>query len=90
MQQLYNVATNQILTIVEPRRPVLALETSPGGIIGTLSADTNQLYQLHVSEDLASWSVLTNITTDASGTAAWSDSAAAPQGGRFYKAMKTP
>jgi hypothetical protein len=91
VQELSNVATNQMLTITEPRRPVLALEATPAGFTGTLKADTNQTYQVHASDDLpAGWTVLTNIVTDATGTAYWSDSGLSPQGRRFYKAVKAP
>jgi hypothetical protein len=91
VQELSNVATNQILTITEPRRPVLALEATPSGFTGTLNADGEQTYQVQASEDLAAgWTVLTNITTDKNGTAYWSDSAVSPQGRRFYKAVKAP
>jgi hypothetical protein len=91
VQELSNVATNQMLTITEPRRPVLALEATPTGFTGTLNADGEQTYQVQASEDLAAgWTVLTNITTDKNGTAYWSDSAVSPQGRRFYKAVRTP
>jgi len=91
VQELSNVAVNQILLITEPRRPVLALEATPTGFTGTLNADSEQSYQIHASEDLAAgWTVLTNITTDQNGTAYWSDSAVSPQGRRFYKAVKAP
>ncbi len=90
VQELSNVATNRMLIITEPRRPVLALEATPAGFTGTLKADTNQTYQIHASDDLsAGWTVLTNITTDANGTAYWTDLVPAPQGRRFYKALKT-
>ena len=91
VQEIPNVATNQMLTVVEPRRPVLALEATPTGFTGMLKADTNQTYQVHASDDLTTgWTVLTNVTSDATGTAVWSDSAPAPHGRRFYKAVKTP
>jgi hypothetical protein len=91
VQELINVAPNQILTVIEPRRPVLTLAATPTGFTGTLKADTNQTYQVHASDDLAGgWTVLTNVTSDANGTAYWSDSAVSPQGRRFYKAVKAP
>ncbi|MEI6782924.1 MAG: FG-GAP-like repeat-containing protein [Verrucomicrobiota bacterium] len=91
VQELTNVTANQILTVTEPRRPVLALAASPVGFTGVLRADTNLTYQVHAADDLAlGWTVLTNITSDATGTAYWSDPAPPPQGRRFYKALKTP
>lgn len=91
VQELSNVTKNQILTIIEPRRPVLALEATPAGFIGTLKADTNQTYQVRASEDPeAGWTVLTNITSDATGTGFWLDPVSTPQGRRFYKAAKAP
>jgi len=91
VQELSNVATKQMLTIVEPRRPVLTLEATPAGSTGALKADPNQTYQIHASDDVTTgWTILTNITSDVTGTAYWSDTAPSPQGYRFYKAVKTP
>ncbi len=91
VQDLRNLASNQILTIVEPRRPLLALQAAPTGVTGTLRADTNQVYQVLVANDLAAgWTVLTNLTTDTNGIARWLDTPTAPQGRRFYKALKWP
>jgi hypothetical protein len=91
VQELNNVAANQILTITEPRRPVLTLGATPSGFTGSLKADPNQSYQVHASEDPSSgWIVLTNITADATGVANWLDPIPSPQGRRFYKAVKAP
>lgn len=70
---------------------MLALAATPAGFTGSLKADANTAYDVQVLDDLgAVWSVLTNITTDVTGTAIWSDAVQSPQGRRFYKAVKTP
>jgi len=84
VQQLANVAANQILTIVEPRRPVLTA-TAPGA--GTLSADPNRTYVIYFSEDLGNWTALPSVTTDAQGTTTWTDPGATGSSKRFYKAQ---
>jgi enediyne biosynthesis protein E4 len=91
VQELKNVAADQILEVIEPRRPVLAVAVTPTLVTGTLTGDTNQVYQVQMSDDLAvGWTVLTNVTTDASGQGNWLDSGVAPQGRRFYKAVRSP
>jgi len=91
VQELSNVARNQMLTIVEPRRPMLTLEPAPAGFTGTLNADPNVAYDIHASDAPdTGWTVLTNITTDATGTAYWSDPVPSPTGHRFYKATRAP
>ena len=74
VQESTNVAADQILTIIEPRRPVLAVAVTPTQVTGTLTGDTNQVYELQVSNDLdAGWTALTTVTTDASGKGNWTD-----------------
>jgi len=91
VQEMTNVAVDQFLTVIEPRRPVLTVAVTPTQVTGTLTGDTNQVYQLQVSDDAATgWTVMTNVTTDASGKGDWTDAAVAPQDRRFYKAVKTP
>lgn len=88
VQELYNVAANQFLTVFEPRRPVLAVVVTPTQVTGTLTGDTNQIYQIQASDDLGSgWTNLSTITTDANGQGTWTDAVVPPQGSRFYKAM---
>jgi hypothetical protein len=91
VQEIPNLPANQIISITEPRRPVLAVGVTPTQVTVTLKGDTNQVYQILGSDDLgAGWTVLTNATTDATGTACCADPGIAPQSCRFYKAVRTP
>jgi hypothetical protein len=55
---------------------------------GTRQGDPSTAYELHFSDDLATWSLLATVTTDATGAAIWSDPAPAAAG-RFYQARRT-
>jgi hypothetical protein len=91
VQELTNVPADQILTITEPRRPVLTVAVTPAGVTGTITGDPNTGYEIDVSDDLATgWTLLTTATTGANGTTGWSDPGPAPQGRRFYKAGNAP
>jgi hypothetical protein len=91
VEEFANVPADQILTITEPRRPVLAVAVTPAQVTGTLTGDPNQGYDIDFSDDLAAgWTLLTPVTTDANGTATWSDPAPVPQGRRFYMALRAP
>ncbi len=87
---LANVAPGQILEITEDRRPVLTLATTASAVVGTLKGERNQVYQVLVSADLASWAMFTNVTANSLGRAYWSDSTSVEEGCRFYKAQMTP
>jgi hypothetical protein len=88
VQQFAYVAVNQILTITEPRRPLLTvISMLPQRLDGTLKADPNASYDILVSADLATWTPLTTVTTDGAGGATWSDTAVATEAIRFYRAV---
>jgi hypothetical protein len=90
VQELTNVAADQILEVIEPRRPVLAfLDLSPSKVDGSLQADAGISYVVEFSEDLASWTELATVTTDASGVAAWSDTSSPLATHRYYKASRS-
>jgi hypothetical protein len=91
VQELANVVPDQILEVIEPRRPLLAVAVTPTQVTGTITADPNQTYQIHVSDNLAAgWTLLTPVTTDPNGAASWSDPGPAPQARRFYRANGAP
>ena len=95
VQELTNVAVDQILPVTEPRRPILSVvRLTPAGLEGTLVGDPNTGYQIRSSDDLgagvAGWTARAIVTTDANGSAPWSDPGLAPQGRRFYQAEKAP
>jgi hypothetical protein len=90
VQELTNVAPEQILEVIEPRRPVLALlALSPSRVDGSLQADPALAYVIEASDDLASWTVLATVTTDASGVATWSDTSSPLAAHRYYKASRS-
>lgn len=84
------MAADQILPVTEPRRPILSVKGITAlGVEGTLTGDPNQAYQVQASDDLASgWTLLTPVTTDSGGQGNWTDASVAPQGRRFYQAVK--
>jgi len=90
VQELTNIASDQILEVIEPRRPVLAfLDLSPSKVDGSLQADPGTSYVVEFSGDLASWTVLATVTTDASGEATWSDTSSPLATHRYYKASRS-
>jgi hypothetical protein len=90
VQELTNIASDHILEIIEPRRPVLALlDLSPSKVDGSLRADPATDYVIEASDDLASWTELATVTTDASGIATWSDTSSPPAAHRYYKASRS-
>jgi len=83
------VVPDQIIEVIEPRRPLLAVAVTPTQVTGTLTGDPNTTYEIHSTDDLAAgWTLLTTVTTNANGKASWSDAGPAPQGHRFYKANR--
>lgn len=86
VQELSNVPAKQMLTIVEPRRPVLTVKVTGTGVNGSLRADPNSTYQMQMSGDLTTWNNQGTVTTDAQGVGTWSDSGAAGVSHRFYRA----
>jgi hypothetical protein len=79
---------NQALTIVEPRRPVLALKITSGQVSGTIQGDPDQAYQVRVSANLTDWGGVADVTTDTTGFATWADSTPLSERPRFYGAVK--
>ncbi|MHB1309865.1 MAG: FG-GAP-like repeat-containing protein, partial [Limisphaerales bacterium] len=92
VQELANVAANQILTVIEPRRPVLQVAVAnTGSVSGTLRGDPAKTFEVWSSDDLVTWTVLTTVTADATGAVTWSDPNPAVGTCRAYKAsLKTP
>lgn len=87
VQEFTDVAADQILSITEPRRPVVSVTTvSSTRVEDSVRGDPNTAYQVEVSTDLGTWESLGGITTDATGNGAWSE--ANPPAGtrRFYRA----
>ncbi len=57
VQELTKVAADQILTITEPRRPILAgvFRESDGSFLLSVTADPNQRVKIYSSDDLTDW-----------------------------------
>jgi hypothetical protein len=92
VQELKGVATDQFLTITEPGgQPRLSIVVQPEGLQFKLVGDLGTSYRIERSSDLTTWQPLTTVTiTSADGAAAFSDTAAAAQARRFYRAVAQP
>lgn len=88
VQELKDVAVDQLLTITEPRRPVLGITPSATQVDGRLTADPNVPYEVRVSENMSEWSLLTTVTTDGEGKGSWTDPGAGGSAARFYRAVR--
>jgi hypothetical protein len=85
VQELSNVAVDQILTLWEP--PALAAAVQPdGACVLSVRAEPNRGWQIQASGDLAEWQTLTTMT---SGTVGFEfvDSTATGMDCRFYRVM---
>jgi hypothetical protein len=90
-QEFNNVNRDQVLSITEPRRPVLAVATlSPTRVNGSIQGDPTTSYRIEMSADLIAWDLLTVVTTEAAGTVAWTDPNPPAGAQRFYRAKGTP
>ena len=57
-----NVLANQILTIIEPRRPVLACGCdADGSFVLSVTTDAQQEWRLESSADLITWTPVTDL-----------------------------
>ena len=62
VQVMTNLLTNQILTIIEPRRPVLACACdSDGSFVLSVTTDPEQEWRLESSVDLITWTPVTDL-----------------------------
>jgi len=61
VQVLTNVLANQILTITEPRRPVLACGYEDDSFVLKVTADAEQEWRLESSVDLMTWMPVTEL-----------------------------
>ena len=62
VQVLTNVLANQILTVVEPRRPVLACGCdADGSFVLSVTADPEQEWRLESSADLITWTPVIDL-----------------------------
>ena len=85
VQELSNVAVDQILTLWEP--PALAAAVQPdGACVLSIRAEPNRGWQIQASSDLVEWQTLTTMT---SGTVGFEfvDSTATGMNCRFYRVM---
>jgi hypothetical protein len=88
VQELPDVSANQILTVVEPRRPILTATVKPDRVEGTLSADPNTACEVSVCDTLGGWVPSTTVTTDAAGVATRTDMESITHPCRFYRAAR--
>ncbi|MBI4664396.1 MAG: VCBS repeat-containing protein, partial [Verrucomicrobia bacterium] len=90
VQELRNVAANQILTITEQdSAPQLAVTLQGGELKFSLSAEPNSSYRIEISPDLKTWSTLTTVSIPAAGSAGtFTDRLQAGQAARFYRAVR--
>jgi enediyne biosynthesis protein E4 len=83
VQEIPNVAANQVLTVYEP--PALAAAVRADGACElTIKAEPNRGWQIQASSDLLTWQTLTNVTST-SYQFQFSDPAAAGMDCRFYR-----
>ena len=83
VQELTNVAADQILTVWEP--PFLrAAMLANGACQLTVSAEPNRAWRLEASSDLRTWEPLAT-ETHAEVTFQYTDTAASGAGRRFYR-----
>ena len=86
VQELKNVAVNQILTVTEARQICLncSLRPSDGAFVLTATADPGQQVKVYGSEDLANWIEVGETTGNGEVTGP------TPSGTQFFKAQATP
>jgi enediyne biosynthesis protein E4 len=89
VQVFRNVDVDQILTVVEPRRPVLIATRSTGASVAlALTGDAGAVYQLQASSNLMDWAVVGTVTNEL-GQCSWTDPEAGPVSAKFYRAIRT-
>ena len=79
-----NVLANQILTIIEPRRPVLACGYEDDSFVLKVTADPEQEWRLEWSSDLITWTPVTELLF--TGSTELVEAPPLP-GARFYRAV---
>ena len=83
VQELANIAANQILTIWEP--PALKAVVQPDGACAlNIRAEPNRAWQIQASDDLLIWQTLDTVTPTAMPFT-FTDTAAVSMDGRFYR-----
>jgi hypothetical protein len=88
-QTLRNVAADQIVTVVEPRRPIVSARvTTPTSIELTLEGDPEAVYEIQASTNLIDWTVLGTVT-NTTGQSLWTDTEFNGTAWRFYRAVGT-
>jgi hypothetical protein len=89
VQTLSNIEADQILTVVEPCRPVLAASCSSGTTVAlALRGDVGAVYELQASSNLVDWAVV-GIVTNELGQCSWTDPEAGSVRAKFYRAIRT-
>jgi hypothetical protein len=89
VQKLSNVEADQILTVVEPCRPVLAATCSSGTSVAlALTGEAGAIYQLQASSNLMDWAVVGTVTNEL-GQGSWTDPESGSGGAKFYRAIRT-
>jgi hypothetical protein len=92
VQELTNVAPNQILTITEHQAGVTnaptmtASKSATGTVQLTATGQTNLWYVFEASTNLAQWTKI-GVRTNLTGTAEFTDSATANVPQRFYRVV---
>jgi hypothetical protein len=89
IQELKSVAADQFLPVTEPdSRPRLSILVQLEGLQFKLAGELGTSYRIERSSDLRTWRELTTVTINSTdGTGAFTDTAAATQARRFYRAV---
>jgi hypothetical protein len=87
VQELFNVAPQQFLTIREPSR-LISADFHGGGVMGlTLQGGHGVAYNVEWSQDLTNWLYLTSFTNK-NGYISWTNTASAQEPIHFYRATE--
>jgi hypothetical protein len=88
VQELASVAAGQVLDVIEPLPWKLAARPVAEGIRLEVRGPANDSAQVQWSSSLKTWSFAADVTTDATGFAAWVLTPEVQGGGRFYRIRK--
>jgi hypothetical protein len=88
LQSFRNLAADQVLTVIEPRRPVLEAVRAEGVSVELrLEGDVGAVYQFQASTNLSDWSVVGTVTNEV-GQCSWTEAGVDEEKVRFYRAIR--
>ena len=86
VQELHNVAANQILTVTEPAKLEPHVTQTNGLVELKVKSWKGFAYDIEASNDLKAWTRLTTLTNE-TGTLSFADPLAATLSSRFYRVV---